>query len=550
MLIIFFKQTQLIVTKLKSKLKDLYKVIMAYDGLLAKAVCEELNNKAIGSKIEKIYQPESDQIVIQIRTGDGRLKVLIDISSQGSRVQLTKNEFENPQEAPAFCMLLRKHIQGGRITGITQIDVERIIIFEIETVNEMGYSTVKKLVCETMGKYSNIILLDGINDKIIDSAKRISIDVNRFRQILPGLIYVQPPKAKLSNDLGYGPSTMVAVEMGSDPHRVIPTVWEDSLGNVKDVHVIDLCQYRNTYNEIVYDSMGDALDHYYNKKFETNRVYQKAASLTKQISGIINKLELKKSRLIDEIRKSDESEIYRIKGELINANLHLITPGSDKVDVINYYDGEKTVVELDKKLSPAKNAQAYFKKYSKLKSSKKEKLQQLNECTEELEYLNTVSAEVSLAENYSELDAIREELSSQGFVRGNKAEKRKNKTKPKPRKFLLSTGHTVLVGKSNTENDYITFKMSQKGDYWLHTKDIHGSHLLLQMGGDEPEAEDIYEAAAIAAWYSKGKDSDNVPVDYVPIRYVKKPGNARPGMVVFTNNKTVWVKPVKPSENN
>ena len=403
------------------------------------------------------------------------------------------------------------------------------------------------LAIETMGKYSNVILLDGSTDRIIDSIKRVSIDMNRYRQILPGLNYIQPPKGKLSNDLGYGPSAMIAIESGSDPERVVPTVWLDDKGNAKDVHVIDLCQYRGVYDEQSFNSIGEALDYFYKKRFETNRVSQRAAALTKQVANIIDKHELKISRLLDEIKKSEESDIYRIKGELLNANLHLVSPGAKSVEVISYYDGQKMTIDLDEKLSAAKNAQQYFKKYNKLKSSKKEKLQQLEECRSELEYLQAVSAEVSLAESYAELDAIREELYTQGFIRINKAEKRNKKAKPQPRKFVISTGHTVLVGRSNNENDYITFKLAQKGDYWMHTKDIHGSHLILQLNGEEPAEDDIYEAASIAAWYSKGKDSDNVPVDYVPVRYVKKPAGARPGMVIFTNNRTVWVRPEDPN---
>ena len=523
---------------------------MAYDGLLAKAVCEELAVKLKGAKIEKISQPEHDQIVMQIRTAEGRVKLLADISSQGSRVQLTENEFENPSEAPAFCMLLRKHVQGGRINSVFQIDRERIIVLEIETVNEMGYSINKKLIFETMGKYSNMILLDAAGDKIIDSIKRISIDMNRYRQILPGLTYVQPPKANLSNALGYGPSAKIAVESGADPERVVPTVWFDEKGNAKDVHVIDLVQYRGVYEERRFESIGKALDCYYKNRFETNRLSQKAASLAKQVNNLIEKHELKTSRLLDEIKKSEEADIYRIKGELLNANLHLAAPGSKSIEVISYYDGEKMVIELDEKLSAAKNAQAYYKKYAKLKASKKEKLAQLEECNSEIEYLNAVSAEVSLAENYTEIDAIRDELYTQGFIRINKAEKRNKKIKLQPRRYVLPTGHTVLVGRSNTENDYITFKLAQKGDYWLHTKDIHGCHVILQMNGEEPTEEDIFSAASIAAWYSKGKDSDNVPVDYVPIKYVKKPAGARPGMVIFTKNRTVWTAPRDPEAKN
>lgn len=521
---------------------------MSYDGLLAAAVCSELKSLLPGSKIEKISQPETDQLVLQIRTGEGRVKLLIDISSQGSRVQLTGMDFENPAQPPVFCMLLRKHIQGGRITDVYQIDRERIIVLAVETINEMNYSVNKLLVCETMGKYSNIILLDGATKKIIDSAKRISIDQNRYRQILPGLAYVQPPKAKLSNEFGYGPSAKTAVEVGADPSKKNPCVYLDEKGTVKDIHVIELIQYKDVYERKTFDDLTEALDFYYKNKQETNRIAQKSSNFIRQINSIIEKHQLKKSRLLEEIKKSEESDIYRIKGELLNANLHLVKPGDKKVEVISYYDGTAVTIELDEKLSAAKNAQAYYRKYAKLKSSKKEKLIQLQECEEELSYLEEVSAQISLAESCAELEAIREELYSQGFIRINKSEKRNKKTKPQPRRFTLDCGKTVLVGRSNTENDYITFRMAQKGDIWMHAKDIHGSHLILQMNGEEPEPEDIYQAAAVAAWYSKGKESDNVPVDYVPIKFVKKPAGARPGMVIFTNNRTVWIAPEDPNK--
>jgi len=521
---------------------------MAFDGLLCSAVAKELTEVLPGTKIEKISQPEPDMIIITIRTAADRKKLLLDISSSGSRVHFTEHNYENPQEAPAFCMLLRKHIQGGRIISAYQPGSERIIEIEIETVNEMGYSVNKKLIAETMGKHSNIILVDAENNKIIDAIKRISIDVNRVRQILPGLTYVKPPVANLENSLGLGPSARESEKLGADLSEINPRVYVDEKNFPKDVHVIALKQYEGIYTEIKFDTMGKALDYFYTNRRDSNRVMQKGENLTHTVKGLIDKQLLKKQRLLEEIKKSEESDIYRIKGELLNANLHLVKPGDKKVRVKSYYDGSEVEISLDEKLSAAKNAQAYFKKYNKLKSSKKEKLPQLKACEDDINYLESVSAMIASCKSYEELDLIRGELAEQGFVRIRTARERKKKIKPQPRRFILPSGLEVVVGRNNTENDYITFKLGEKTDWWFHTKDIHGSHVLLVCHGVDPSPEDMYGAAAIAAWYSKGRDSENVPVDYAPIRHVKKPNGAKPGMVIFTNNGTVWINPKNPEE--
>ena len=518
---------------------------MAYDGLLCKAVCKEIAVLA-GAKIEKIMQPEPDMVILQCRTEDSRKKLLVDVSSSGSRVHFTELAYENPAEAPTFCMLLRKHIQGGRIIGVAQVNAERLIEIEIETINEMGYSVNKKLICETMGKHSNIILTDAENGKIIDSIKRISIDVNRVRQILPGLIYQYPPVSNLENTLGLGPSAKEAVNLGADLEECIPRVYVDEHGNPKDVHIINLLQYKDSYKEIRFDSIAEALDYYYSRRKDSNRVMQKADNLQRTVKNLIDKQLLKKQRLLEEIKKAEDSDIYRIKGELLNANLHLIKPGDKKVKVISFYDGIEVEIALDEKLSPAKNAQSYFKKYNKLKGSRKEKLPQLESCEKDISYLESVIALIPGCKTYEELDLIRAELADQGYVRIRTVKERKKKIKPQPRRFVLKSGLELLVGRNNNENDYITFKMGEKTDWWFHTKDIHGSHAVLICHGIDPSPEDMYEAASIAAWFSQARESENVPVDYAPLRHVKKPSGAKPGMVIFTNNGTVWINPHNP----
>ena len=520
---------------------------MAFDGLLCKAVTEELITVLPGAKIEKVMQPEADMLILQLRTAEDRKRLLIDVSSSGSRLHFTELNYENPQQAPAFCMLLRKHIQGGRIIAVRQIGVERIVEIDIETVNEMGYSVNKTLICETMGKYSNIVLTDSQSGKIIDSIKRISIDVNRVRQILPGLVYVRPPVGNLENTMGLGPSAKEAFGQGADINERIPRVYMDG-NKPKDVHVIDLKQYEGVYEIKRFDTLGDALDYFYTNRSASNRVTQKGENLTRTVGNLIDKLLLKKQRLLEEIRKSEDSDIYRIKGELINANFHLIKPGDKSVNVINYYDNQPITIALDEKLSAAKNAQAYFKKYNKLKGSRKEKLPLLENCEKDIEYLESVQSMIPSCKTYEELDLIREELAEQGYVRVRTAKERKKKTKPQPRRYVLKSGLELLVGRNNTENDYITFKCGEKTDWWFHTKDIHGSHAVMICHGADPSPDDMYEAASIAAWFSKGRESENVPVDYCQLKRVKKPNGAKPGMVIFTDNGTVWINPKNPEE--
>ncbi len=511
---------------------------MSYDAILAGLIAKDLQNELSGAKIEKVQQPENDEILLQLHCINGRKKLLISLAPSGSRVHFTELSYENPQEAPNFCMLLRKHIQGGRINSVTSVENERITYFDIETVNEMGFSVNKRLIAETMGKHSNLILIDMESNKIIDSIKRISIDVNRYRQILPGAIYVAPPAGS--------PEYLEKIKSKIISDEITPIVYLEN--NIpRDVYAYKLSNYEGL-DCLLFDSIHKALDYYYSHKKETNKQMQKADNMLRSVNNLLDKQLLKKQRLLEDIKKSNESDIYRLKAELLNANLHLCKPGDKSVKVISYYDGTEMTIELDEKISAAKNAQSYYRKYAKLKSSAKEKMIQLEGCEKDIEYLESVMGMISISSSNEELDLIRSELAEQGYIRIRTASQRNKKAKPKPRKFTLKSGFDIYVGRNNTENDYISMKLGQKTDYWLHTKDIHGSHVLLQTKGIEPDADTIYEAASIAAWFSKGRESENVPVDYVPLRYVKKPNGAKPGMVIFTNNKTVWINPYNPEE--
>lgn len=545
---------------------------MSFDGVFAGAIARELDKDLAGARIEKIQQPESDEIIMQAAGRAGRKKLLLCTNPQGARLHYTSLPYENPPAAPAFCMLLRKHIQGGRITRVYQIRTERIICFDIDALNEMGYSVNKRLILETMGRHSNLVLVDGESEKIIDSIKRIPVDLSRRRQILPGLKYELPPSqgkhslwtleadAELEPSEIEGLSRTLQQEIASSrdavtmrdkvlASKLFPAVYLDKSGTPKEVHIVRLKKLEEGCKVIEFESPGEALDYYYSRKPEANRILQRSAALERRVTGLIKKQLLKKQRLLDEMMLADRADEYRIKGELINANIPHIKPGAKSVVLTNYYDGSDLEVALDEKLSPAKNAQAYFKRYSKLKGSVKEKLAQLAGCEADIAYLESVRGLISGADSNEAVELIRTELIGEGFIRAKKTAKRKNSgKKPEPKRFKLSGGYEVAVGRSGEENDYISFKLGKKDDFWFHAKDMPGSHVVLFAGGREPDAETIYETASIAAYYSKARDSENVPVDYLSLRHLKKPAGAKPGMVLFKGNRTIWVKPEAPKE--
>jgi len=562
---------------------------MSYDGLFAGVTARQLNRLLVGAKIEKIYQPEPDEILMQLYTGDGRKKLLLSTHPGSAAVYLTERSFENPSVAPPFCMLLRKHIQGGRIVRVLQPRTERILEFHIETVNEMGYSVNKCLLAETMGKHSNLMLLNRDTGLIVDSIKRISIDVNRYRQILPGLPYAPPPaqdkldfwtateeeirrhialhesegsKVVMNAVQGFGPTVAEELWLSGPkeelPERIvrlkdmldreaglIPAVYVSETHTPQDVHIIPLTHVFPEHRTMRFDRPGQALDYFFQNRLQSNRVAQRSISLQRLVQSVMDKLLLKKQRLLEEQKESEQAEQLRLRAELLTAGLHKVEAGSARVTVDNYYDGTTMTIDLDPRLSPAKNAQTYYKKYGKAKTAGKEKRLQLKETEKDIRYIESVLSAVTLAEDYETLEQIRQELSEAGYLRIRKAAHRKT-PKSKPHRYRTAGGMELLAGKSNTENDYVTFSLAKKSDLWFHAKDIPGSHVVLLCRDREPDEGDIREAAALAAHYSKASLSENVPVDYTQIRHVRKPAGAKPGMVLYSSQKTIYVRPSIP----
>ena len=553
---------------------------MAYDGIITYGIARELKDVITLGKIEKIYQPGPEELLLHIHTQKGNVRLFMSCNSMSARLCLTENKYANPDQPPTFCMLMRKHIQGGRITDVRQKDSERIIEIDIEAQNELGFNVCKRLIIEIMSKHSNIILVDIESGKVIDSIKRISIDVNRYRQLLPGIVYEYPPAQDktgfhdITSDINLphdekglmsivgGISPAIAREMISfdnpserlisiiksiDEDSIKPTIYLDENDVPVEFHITELSEY-NAENSMTFDTASECVEYYFFNRDSSNMVKQKSMPLHKTVQSALDKSLLKRKKLSEDILNAENSDKYQLYGELLTANIHLVKAGSKSVAVTNYYDNKEIEIPLDEKISPAKNAQRYFKKYSKAKTAIHEKQSQLEENEKDILYLESVLQNIEAANTEDELDAIRDELQETGYVRRRaKAAQRKKKSKPTPAKYVLSDGTIAYVGHNNIENDYLTMKFANKTDVWMHTKDIPGSHLILRLDDgrniDELTPEIIYEAASIAAFHSKAKASDNVPVDYVPVRYVKKPNGAKPGMVIFTHNQTVYVKP-------
>ena len=570
---------------------------MSFDGIITSAIVSEMNKNILGGKIEKVYQPEADELVINIHSKIGNFKLYASSNSSHARVHFIKENPVNPATPLSFCMLLRKHIQAGRISEIIQKDSERIIEFSIETYNELGFSVNKKLIIEIMGKHSNIILIDTETKKIIDSIKRISIDVNRYRQLLPGKIYEYPPdqgkltlkeltpeklktildtdmslipKALLSSLQGISPAVAnnlldAALEKGYaltnlhigiyeevaeiinklDCNEMDPVVYQGESKFPVDFHIMKLSALESINESVYFDTLSEAMEFYFANKNSSNIIRQKSVDLEKAINNNLNKLYLKKQRLSEDLLHAEDSESYRLFGELLTASLHQIKPGESQTRVNNYYDNTEITIPLDKRLSPSKNAQLYFKKYGKSKTAVKEKTLQLEEVALGIEYVESVASFLEGASSLEEIEAIRTELIASGYLRKRKTTAKPSKSKLGPYAFTTKDGFRVLVGRNNVDNDILTFKTASPKDIWFHTKDIPGSHVILFLDGKAPGDQTIMETASLAALHSKAKDSENVPVDYTKVRYVKKPNGAKPGMVIFTGNKTVYVNPYK-----
>ena len=554
---------------------------MAFDGLVTRGIVNSLRDKILYGKVDKIYQPEKSELVFQIHTDNGKVKLYISCDTGHPGLFLTDESFQNPETPSGFCMLLRKHLQGSRIIDVKQVEWERIAEICFETRDELGFNVTRKIIVEIMGKHSNIVFADDDSLRILDSVKRISFDVNRARQILPGLTYEYPPsqnktspedvtpemfesftspKDVLSSIQGICPAISRELFDAEDGYQLLQTYLRrldsrdfENTVYIKDApvpfefHILPLTEYNNMEQKH-FDTVSNTIEYFYKHRESSNRVKQKASDLTRYIHGLLKKAYHKKQNLLEDILQAEKADDYRLYGELLTANLHMLKQGDKKVKVLNYYDNKEIEIPLDPRFSPSKNAQIYYKRYNKAKTAIVEKQTQIENTNTDIEYLESVLGFIELADQTQTVDDIREELTQAGYLRRKKHHQRRKRKNSgiAPYEYHTSEGFRVLVGRNNVENDALTLKKAARTDIWFHTKEIHGSHAILFTEGREVTDLAIFETASIAAYHSKGRLSENVPVDYTLVKYVKKPSGAKPGMVIFTDNKTVYVTPKLP----
>ena len=550
---------------------------MAFDGLFTRSMNKELQSLVTG-RINKIYQPNALEVVLQIRAGGENFKLLFSIHPSYSRVHITEQAIENPADPPMFCMLLRKHIEGGFISSITQDNYERVITFNIDSKNEIGDSVKRKLIIEVMGRHSNLLLIDAENDKILDSLKHLPPSVNSYRTVLPGQTYVAPPKQEKvslasltdtelqqfftqditanqvvekfagfsplhANELLYRMKTQDTVTSCRQLMNEITTIANPTYVEIEGKSYFSPTNLTHLQGQVTnYATLGELLDRVFFARAKRDRVKQQAGDLERWLQNELNKLKLKQKKLQKDFERAQNLDQYQLYGELLMANLYNFTKGAEFVDVENYYseNGEKIRIPLSLRKTPIENAQNYYTKYNKAKTALIMIEEQQQKTSEDIEYLEMLSQQVQQA-SPADIEEIREELAEQGLLRLRHAKRKKKPTKPEPEKFISSTGIVISVGKNNKQNDYLTFKIAKRNEIWLHTKDIPGSHVVIH--NENPDDTTIKEAAMLSAYFSKARESASVPVDYTEIRHVKKPNGSKPGFVIYFEQKTVYVTP-------
>ncbi len=532
---------------------------MALDAICLTAVLEELRKVLEGGRIDKVYQPSRDEIVLAVRGAGANVKLLLSASPNGPRLHLTKEVRENPAQPPMFCMLLRKHLTGARFLRLEQPELERIVLLRLESTDELGDKVGRTLVLEAMGRRANLILLDG-EDRIIDCVRRVEGDVaTGQRGVMPGLLYRLPdPRPGLppllereldfrSNGVSQGESLAEKLERLKEavgPEGYVPygLVREDKL---VDFTFLPILQYGPSTELRRYENFSKLLDDFYASRATAEKVGQRGADLQKAVSRVRDRVARRVAQQELEREATKDRERKRELGDILTSNLYALSKGMGTVRLTDYYDpeGREVDIPLDPLLTPQQNAAKYYKEYNKAKTAEVVLGEQIEKGRRELEYLDSVLEAITLAEGERDLAEIRQELTDTGYLRrGAKAAKRM-KVAAKPMEFRSTAGLRISVGKNNTQNDLLTAKQAGKGDLWLHTQKIHGSHVILWTEGRTPDAGSIEEAAKLAAWFSQARDGKKVPVDYTPVKYVKKPAGAKPGMVVYTTYQTAYVDP-------
>ncbi|MUG44881.1 NFACT family protein [Paenibacillus woosongensis] len=575
---------------------------MALDGIVTRSIVHELQI-CVGGRINKIHQPSESDIIINLRSQGENRRLILSANPTYPRVHLTEQSFPNPQEAPMFCMLLRKHCEGGVIEAITQYGMERIIALDIRQRDELGDISAKRIIIELMGRHSNIILVDPNTGVQLDGIHHVTPSISSYRVVMPGFAYTKPPEQHKLNPLetskeqflsAWGEAGEAAAESShwlvqaysglspliadeiyyrarhSEADAKAPLVQEplqpDALwstfsammldiarhqyqpmtgNNIKGKHVFSAVLLSMVQGDIrTFDSISACMEDYYGEKALRDTVKQKTSDLLRFLQNERSKNVKKLTKLQEDLAEAEDAEKYRISGELLLASLHQIEKGDKEAELINYYDEEQKPmrISLDPLLTPSENAQRYFKKYNKFKNSLTVIDEQMDIARREITYLEGLLQQLDYA-TLNDIDEIREELIQQGYLRqrSGKSKKKKKSDRPTLHVYTSSEGIDIYVGKNNLQNEYVTNRLASHNDTWLHTKDIPGSHVVIR-SASYGEAT-LNEAAQLAAYFSQAKESSSVPVDYTLIRHVRKPSGAKPGFVIYEQQRTLFVTP-------
>lgn len=529
---------------------------MGLDALFLAADLRELKTAVLGGKIDKIYQPGVQDVVLTVRGLAGNVKVLLSANPTHPRIHLTTLERENPEKPPMFCMLLRKHILGARILEIEQPYMERTVTLRLECIDELGDRVDRSLVLEAMGRHANLILLDG-EGRILDCVRRMEGDLaTGTRQVLPGLFY-RPAEPR------FGVPPLLERELRfrgeeGDLEPAIRQMWDTVKeypstptmlvreGAPFDFTFLPILQYGPNTENKEYPSFGELLDEFYETRERTERTRQRGEDLLRSVKTARERTARKLENQRKELVATQDRERLRELGDILTTNLHVLEKGRSTVKLQDYYDPEGREVEIavDPLLTPQQNAAKYYKNYNRAKNAEAALTEQINRGEADLSYLDSVLESLSLAEGERDLGEIRQELTDMGYLkRQGKSAKGGKRIAGKPMEFRTDAGLRVSVGKNNSQNDLLTTKQAGKSDWWFHTQKIHGSHVILWTEGTEPDEESVLQAASLAAWFSQGREGGKIPVDYTPVKYVKKPAGAKPGMVVYSTYRTLTVAP-------
>lgn len=552
---------------------------MSFDGLFTHAMVRELNETLAGGRIMKIHQPYPNEIFLVIRNNRTNYPVLLSAHPSFARAQISRIKYANPQTAPNFAMMLRKHLEGAQLLRVEQVANDRMIKFTTSGRNELGDEEKTSLILEMMGRHSNLFLIDEPTQRILDLIKHVPADQNRVRTLMPGGTYVMPPKQDVINpyesldglanlildnpdvnDLAKGIQTtfqgfardsaqeLAAMLQQSGDAMKLAQDWFDHfdqpeprlISTEKGVNFTPFEWLTVQGNVLTYPTLSEMLDAYFAEKSERDRVQQQAAIVLRVVRNELKKNKTKIKKQQAELDAADNADEFKVKGELLTTYMHQLERGMTEIELPNYYDDNKPLkIALSNQIGPSQNAQKYFTKYNKLKTSVKYLNEQIVMAQEEVDYFENLLSQIDIA-SPKDIEEIRQELIQEGYMRVQSKKKQKPQVS-QPEKFYATDGTLIEVGKNNLQNERLSMKTAAKSDIWLHTKDIPGSHVIIHDAN--PSDDTLLEGAMLAAYFSKARDSANVPVDYLPVRRLRKPNGSKPGFVIFEGQTTMAVTP-------